>query len=641
MFTSIRWWSKFFRRFGSFVLTLAILLAGQFFIDTVNCTNSTVEEYYENVEQQYNHSDTNTSIMDIPTELKMTSSIVNEDKSHGLLLPVDIQVINVTESETIPNVELDAKVVDAELDAKLVTSPMSFEESAVKKSVIDDDYTYDVSFTTIVPPDITANVESYSSNYIQSPQPKASSSVMQNATEESLPFDEVIHDDPDEAGDAVTTVTVMFNSEKELSDTLMSMNHSILNTKDKAGPEQQQNQQIVLERPISKPETDNFKIQTPGSHGEKSSSHGAYNNTITDTAKSKDDVQHQKEVSISSIVANDDDIGCDVSTNSPCNVTQQPILNDDKPLNNSNLLYHCGFIWGDMNVTRRRRHPANLSILQQLFQGEITFIPTETDPRPKATKELRVESDISNIDAIDLDYDSKVVNNESLDKSEESPIPSHLVEGIVNDGDEIRLSDLDDINELFEDVDLPDEFDVSTNDASIQEVLMGSATRVVINRFTILGRFILRKARVAQKILFHHAKKAMGKIKLFQLLSERIEDLNVLNWLPPKMDYGEIVLLKWVYNDDGEFAPFRAMRNTNGEWIFLQKLRNENGKFLGISQTQVQDAAEWVQFHFVNVVSNVNSFFDKILSGPETEDEFDFKFLSDENFSKQKFDPTI
>jgi hypothetical protein len=628
-----------------YVLILALLLNGKFLIGTVNCNISIAEEYNDSSKQPYDSTNTTTTgIVDSETELTNNiNDTGNNDTLNDANIAINVQVKNITDSsETVTNIETDAPL-------RGNISEVSIEESETNISLIsDDDYTYDVSF--IPPTEIEMNdIESYhdgNNNHdhqIRSPQPKLSSNVIEDeaiTTTEEVEHHKNVIDDYDEGKDnAIENATVVLTPDKEETD---ASNHNItLGTSDKldlVDPHQQDNveedtndHQEMLNQPISEPESKESKQR----HPEPPSEVGmptSMNITTNVTLENE----------------NDDNIEIDPSINIPDNhnVTQLPTpsLIDDNTISNKNAQqYHCGYIWGDMNMTRRRRPGTNLTILQQLFVGEI-ILSDNLDTIDKTryqniTKKHIIDGDDNNMDHVSSPHEKSPKSMKSQEKPQQSTKP--LLDDDEDDSDTF-LSDLDESNELFEDVDLPDEFDVGTNNASIQEVIMGSATRVVIQRFTIVGRYIFRKARATQKLLFRHTKKAIGNMKFVQKLSEHFEDWNIWNWLTSKIEFNEINLLQSMYNDDGEYAPFRSLRNTNGEWILLQKLRNDDGDLFGISQVQIHDTTEWVQRHLMNIATNVNKFFDKIFTGSEMDDdELDFKFLSDENFAKQNFDPTI
>jgi hypothetical protein len=197
---------------------------------------------------------------------------------------------------------------------------------------------------------------------------------------------------------------------------------------------------------------------------------------------------------------------------------------------------------------------------------------------------------------------------------------------------------LDDVDDLFQKADETDEFDVSTKDSSIQEVLMGSATRIIIKRCTIAGRFIYSKVRVVKDYLYRHMRKIAENNKTLQNLSDMINDLKKLKWLP-NSEYGDSAFLRWMQHENDEFAPLRRFRNSNGDWIVLENLKDSNGKLLGSSIQHIQTGFEWIQINALTAFKHVDELLDTILSGSKArvdDEQLEFKFLADKDFIKQR-----
>ena len=307
--------------------------------------------------------------------------------------------------------------------------------------------------------------------------------------------------------------------------------------------------------------------------------------------------------------------------------------------NNQTYHYYCSTIWGDKNVTRRRPS-TNLSILEQLFLGvtdltdPVTFNSTARIYKParRETSGRTSNNNISGSDSVD-----------ALGETPLSPQNMNLVDDVLIDNHDDELSkeneDLmvldDDMDDFFQNADVTDEFDVSTKDSSIQEVLMGSASRIVIKRFTIAGQFVWNKARIVQKYLFQQVQNVAENNESLQKLLNRLNDVKELKWLSP-LKAGEFAFLRWTQDEDGEFAPLRRLRNSEGQWMFVQNLKNSDGKLLGISNHHIQKGLEWIQINAMNTFQHVDHFLDTILSGSSAgvDDEMEFKFLADKDFIK-------
>ncbi len=320
------------------------------------------------------------------------------------------------------------------------------------------------------------------------------------------------------------------------------------------------------------------------------------------------------------------------------------LVDDKGPMNHSqtcsdsqNQTHHsyCSTIWGDRNVTRRRPS-TNLSTLEQLFRGILEHTELSTLTATVRThnstwrgtvansteNRKRPSQNNDNIDGFDTRH--------KLNLSDDTKIEHHD-EVLSKYSEDTSL--VYDIDDFFQDADITDEFDVSTKDSSIQEVLMGSATRLVVKRCTIAGRFIWSKIRTAQQYIFRHLRILSEKNETLKKLSDHIRAIKETSWFSTIKD-GELALMQWMQNEDGEFAPLRRLRNTDGEWTMVKNLKRHNGELFGITKQQIQNGFEWFRINAMNVLKQVDKFLDSIFSGSNAgvDDELNFKFLNDKDF---------
>jgi hypothetical protein len=308
---------------------------------------------------------------------------------------------------------------------------------------------------------------------------------------------------------------------------------------------------------------------------------------------------------------------------------RQPNIESDAP-----KCYHCG-IWGDSSVAIRRRKP-NISVLQQLFEGEISLKDDSLSNRRPDMRDPFAGPDVSNVpfrgekptepslgdDTVDPSSMIRTVSN-SLRSSEN---PSDSVPP-ASSGNDI-VSGLDDIDNLFEGVDPPDELDVGADGASIQEVLMGSASRLVIKRISIAGRFLFRKANQARVFVVQKVGDAAKNSKLLE--NFRDDDGKIFLWELFHDANDEFAPLQWLRGDDGELIPIQWMESTGWGSALMEKVRNDNGETIRKSRKYVAKVAGSVRTNVVAMFFKVESFFDKLFEGPDLEDEdLDFKFYSD------------
>jgi hypothetical protein len=296
--------------------------------------------------------------------------------------------------------------------------------------------------------------------------------------------------------------------------------------------------------------------------------------------------------------------------------------------------YHCG-IWGNFSLALRRRRP-NLSILQQLFHGEISLKDDMPSGQRHGLREPYAEPNASNNpsriekptevsvgdDTVDAPSMMRTVSN-SFKKSDN---PSEPVQPLSPGND--LVSGLDDIDNLFEGVDPPDELDVGADGASIQEVLMGSATRLVIKRISIVGRFLLKKANQARLFVVQKVVDAAENSKLLEHF--RDENGKVFSWEWFRYAKNEFAPLQWLRGDDGELLPIQWIESTGWGSALVENLRNDDGEAMRICRKHVTNVASSVRTNVVAMYFKVESFFDKLFEGPDfANEDLDFKFYSD------------
>jgi hypothetical protein len=148
--------------------------------------------------------------------------------------------------------------------------------------------------------------------------------------------------------------------------------------------------------------------------------------------------------------------------------SKAPLLVDDKsesPEAETRYQPKCG-VWG---VCRTGSRYANLSVLALLFRDlfqkdEAEAVAMLKDLASSVT--VPMQSVLDKIHNVSEEIGEMA---DSVDRIKKSP-NSEFVEG------------LDDIDKFFEGVDVPDELDVGAVGSSIQEVLMGQGTQIVIKR---------------------------------------------------------------------------------------------------------------------------------------------------------------
>jgi hypothetical protein len=260
-------------------------------------------------------------------------------------------------------------------------------------------------------------------------------------------------------------------------------------------------------------------------------------------------------------------------------------------------LIRCG-VWGSYAFGRRRT--ADLSILYRVFRN------VEEDD----TFRDKLLSPASDTAALLQKMDDALLGHKKPDKAMrlDSSIPEV---GRRPDSDGADLSSasgnefvdgLDDIDKLFEGIDPPDELDVGVDGRSIQEVLLGSATRVLLKRIAISARWTKEKLSVAKDSIANRLRNEEGDFAPLERF--RNED-------------GELLLLQHWRTADGDFAPFRRLRNEEGELAPLRRFRDERGKFVFPSNDQLLTAASKVKDVAVKIFRKTRDLLYRIIEGDD------------------------
>jgi hypothetical protein len=263
---------------------------------------------------------------------------------------------------------------------------------------------------------------------------------------------------------------------------------------------------------------------------------------------------------------------------------------------------YCG-VWGDYSFGRRR--PADLSILYQLFGDEVVLGDdgNGSGQDPKVGMSDAAFENLSLEDKVDTEPQKAQAIKQSEITVEDSAEPKSANNEFV--------AGLDDIDKLFEGIDPPDELDVGADGTSIQEVLMGSATRVLIKRVSVVAGFVKNNVLRAKDSLVSRVRNAASKLKPLEKLR----------------------------NEIGEFAPFQHLRDADGEFSPLQRFRDEHGKLMLPSKDQLVTAAKWVQAASIKLYHDTERLLDKMFEGGEI-DDVDFSFLP-ESGSGNREKPTL
>jgi len=306
----------------------------------------------------------------------------------------------------------------------------------------------------------------------------------------------------------------------------------------------------------------------------------------------------------------------------------------------------CG-IWGDYNVARRR--PADMSVLYQLFRNveEGADWLKSTNPKQPMDAHRRPKDDTADNPRVNKDDPVADVEEKQAPLQEEDPesdveekeAPLQEEEatesrGSANPsakGNEF-VSGLEDLDDLFEGIDAPDELDIGSDGSSFQEVLMGSATRVVIKRITVAAKFAKEKCVSGAKSMVDRLRDEDGEIKPLHRFRNEDGEFAPLRRL--RNEDGDVAPFRKLRDDDGALAPFRNLRNEDGDFAPLRKLRGEDGDFRLPSKEQLLDAGKRVHVSSAKFLHKVSDFFDRLFQGNEAEFEPDFSFLSDHDTKK-------
>ena len=162
--------------------------------------------------------------------------------------------------------------------------------------------------------------------------------------------------------------------------------------------------------------------------------------------------------------------------------TERNESNENAPLRSYYGEYHkryCG-VWG---VLRSERTYADLKILHLLYQNL-----THTE-EVNATEYLQSLSTSQSMSSTSEDHD--VVESEHWNGKEDATASDRGSSKLEAAQDEF-VQGLDDIDKLFEGVDPPDELDVGATGSSMQEVLVGSGSRIVVKRLMVAFRAVRR-----------------------------------------------------------------------------------------------------------------------------------------------------
>lgn len=248
---------------------------------------------------------------------------------------------------------------------------------------------------------------------------------------------------------------------------------------------------------------------------------------------------------------------------------------------------HCS-VWGHFDVARGR--PASLDILYQLFQENVAGNGT-LDELSKRSEYIPKNQSIPIVESTD----SRLSNRT---KGASSPVEASA----VDDATERKATNnefvagLDDIDKLFEGIEPPDELDVGVDGTSIQEVLMGSATRVLLKRVSVGAGYVKDVLVYGQKRLVNHTREICKDLKPLQVLRK----------------------------ENGDFAPFHRFRDSDGILAPFRSLRNTHGELALPSRSQIAVAAKRVLRGLSGFYAKVENVVDKLFEGGDTEE---FRFV--------------
>ena len=262
-------------------------------------------------------------------------------------------------------------------------------------------------------------------------------------------------------------------------------------------------------------------------------------------------------------------------------------------------------VWG---TSKRYRRQPGLPILYQLFQEPESWEAFFTDnytvssPSPLVTLPNSTQESPSVIRSASMSREgpstTTPVEEEQLSASDQS-VSDEPTNEFVNG--------LDDIDKLFEDISPPDELDVAGEGTSIQEVVMGSATRVLLKRVRrIVGFLRQRTSRFA-----HWTKSKLQA------------------W---REHHGSPV--SWLQDADGDWAPLRLLRNADGDFAPFWALRDDDGDIPW--KQHVNFSIRWLKKTSVDVYERFDNVLDGWFSGSSDDDDLDIDFIIDQSTRAQR-----
>lgn len=245
---------------------------------------------------------------------------------------------------------------------------------------------------------------------------------------------------------------------------------------------------------------------------------------------------------------------------------------------------HCG-MWGDYNFGRRR--PANLSILHQLFQDVI--VDGKNDATHVENPPLGIPNDVVQEWYVKGNVEEGPQAAKAKPPGETAATDAKAKLKSANNE---FFAGLDDIDKLFEGIYPPDELDVGADGTSIQEVLMGSATRVLIKRISVGAGVVKNKILNAKD----------SSVGIFRKTVEKYRPLQKF------------------YKEKVVFAPFRRLRDDDGKFSPFRKFQDELGKLTLPSKDQLIRATHWVWETSVKFYHRTERFLDKLFEGGEVDE---------------------
>lgn len=189
----------------------------------------------------------------------------------------------------------------------------------------------------------------------------------------------------------------------------------------------------------------------------------------------------------------------------------------------------CG-VWGKMQAQRR----ADLKVLYLLFENielggpRRKEIPNPEDWANQITEDGLKESRRARRNTSDVSSPSKTHEQDDGSSNETRTAKSANSEFV--DG-------LDDIGKFFEDVEPPDELDVGAVGSSIQEVLMGQGTRIVLKRLQMGLQFVRTTLLTAKEMFAQRFIDEDGNLTIVD--QERLEAVAAWVWKSSKRLYHE------------------------------------------------------------------------------------------------------